>query len=372
MGFPVSMPRTTVTRAQMKLLFVSLYIDHILYFFLERLAKEVSLTVIFDLENEWSQRLQATDIRTLRYSPRSKFDHRFREYLDALAAEHSFDLVQSFHGNAQLANLIRWNRGRLPLVAYRARIGHLKFRENPMVYFHVRNPTLAGVVVVSTEVKRYLESFRFLRPRNVRVIHHGIDRQWVESQLETPYPLRAELSIPDDALIVASMAALRPVKRFDYVVHAAKQLRGLPVHFVHIGEPRGWDQRAAGLPNIHFLGPKSQPLPILAAADVFAMTSHNEAFGRANLEAMACGKPVIGSNTGGLLDLVVPGVTGELFETTSADDFAACVERYYRKRERVAEHGANALARVEAGFTSEHMLASYVDLYREVLADRAA
>jgi glycosyltransferase involved in cell wall biosynthesis len=256
-------------------------------------------------------------------------------------------------------------------LAYRARIGHLKFRENPSAYWNVRNPNLSAVAAVSTEVKRYLESFRFLPARNVRVLHHGINRAWVDPQRQTPYPLRRQLGIPDNALIVASMAILRRVKRFEFVVHAARKLREHPVHFVHIGDPRGWDRRTPDLPHIHFLGQQPHPIPILAAADVFAMVTHNEAFGRATLEAMACGKPVIGSNTGGLLDLVVPGKTGELFDTTSPDDFAACIEKYLRRRERVVEHGRNALARVDAMFTTENMLTRYLDLYSELLAARA-
>jgi glycosyltransferase involved in cell wall biosynthesis len=236
----------------------------------------------------------------------------------------------------------------------------------------VRNPNIAAVAAVSTEVKRYLESFRFLPARNVRVMHHGIKLEWVDRQIAQTFPLRSQLGIADDALIVASMAALRPVKRFDYIMHAARKLGQHPVHFVHLGEPRGWDQRAAGLPNIHFLGQLPMPIPVLAAADVFAMTSHNEAFGRANLEAMACGKPVIGSNTGGLLDLVVPGETGELFETSDPDSFVSCIERYLDNRERITEHGRNARARVEELFTTEHMLERYLSLYQEVLTQAAA
>lgn len=355
----------------MKLLFVSKYIDHILYFFLEGLMREVELTVVVEEENDWTLQLAARGVRLNYCTARSKFDRSFQQSIQSLADANGCDLIQSFHGNNQLANLIRWSRNGIPLVAYRARIGHLKFRENPAVYWHVRNPKLAAVVAVSNEVKRYLESFRVLRAPNVRVIHHGIDRQWVKSQLASPCPLRDQLGIEGDALIVASMAALRPVKRFDYIVHAARKFRDLPIHFIHLGEPRGWDRRIDNLPRIHFLGQQSRPIPILAAADVFAMTSHNEAFGRANLEAMACGMPVIGSNTGGLLDLVVPGETGSLFDTRSPDDFAACVEYYFHNRERIAEHGRNAIARVDRHFTTAHMLAGYLDLYREILARRA-
>lgn len=350
-----------------KLLFVTKYIDHILYFCLERLSSQMALTVVVDQENQWTRALASSGIALTYLKPRSKFDRRYQASIEALGGNGGWDLVQCFHGNAELANLIQWNRRRLPLVAYRARIGHLKFRENPTAYWNARNPGLAAVAAVSRAVKAYLESFAVLQPNNVRVVHHGIDRGWVDSELRQRYNLRPKLDIPADALIVISMAALRPVKRFEYIVHAAEQLEELPIHFVHIGEPRGWDDKARHLPKVRFLGRQAAPLPILADGDVFAMTSHNEAFGRANLEAMACGKPVIGSDTGGLLDLVEPGVTGQLFATARPDDFALAVRRYCEDRNSVLEHGKNALARVDRLFSSERMARDYLRLYADVL-----
>jgi glycosyltransferase involved in cell wall biosynthesis len=354
-----------------RLFFVTKYIDHILYFFLEELRQEVELTIVVDQKNDWTRKLQSDNVDLHHLTPASKFDSRYRAGLDQLAGVRDPDLIQCFHGNAELANVIHWNRGRRPLVAYRARIGHLKFRENPMAYWNVRNPSLTAVAAVSSRVRVYLESFRFLSARNVRVMPHGINRAWAESQTTIEPALREQLAIDENALLVASVAALRPVKRFDYIVHAAERLRDEPVHFVHAGAPGGWDEECSHLPKVHFLGQLANPFPLLGAADVFAMTSHNEAFGRANLEAMALGKPVIGSNTGGLLDLVVPGVTGQLFETASRDEFAECVRRYLADRSLVAEHGKNAIDRVDRLFTSKRMSANYLDLYREVLAGTA-
>ncbi len=353
-----------------KLLFITKYIDHILYFFLEQLARELELTIVVESRNAWTEALDASGIRLFHLSPRSKFDRRFGPAIEAVTETRDWDLIQCFHGNAQLANVIRWNRGRLPLVAYRARIGHLKFRENPTAYWNARNPSLDAVVAVSEGVREYLESFAWLKARNVRVIHHGINRQWVDTEIAGSCGLREKLAIPDDALIVISMAALRPVKRFHYIVHAAEALKDRPIHFVHIGDPRGWDEKARHLPKVHFVGGQAKPLPIVAEGDVFAMTSHNEAFGRANLEAMACGKPVIGSDTGGLLDLVEPGVTGQLFRTRHPEEFAAIVSDYCDDRNAVAEHGRNAIDRVDRLFSTARMTERYLELYRDVLDRR--
>jgi len=367
------MAQPSLSAAEMpKLLFVTKYIDHILSFFLERLSQDFELTIVVDMKNRWTGRLVSAGIELHHLEPRSKFDRSFRDGVEALRGGREFDLVQCFHGNSQLSNLIRWNARRSPLIAYRARIGHLKFRENPTAYWNARNPTLTAVAAVSSAVKAYLESFRFLKAPNVHVLHHGINRPWVESEIASPYGLREALGIDPDALIVASLAALRPVKRFDYVVHAAEALQKEPVHFVHIGEPKGWDRKTAHLENVHFIGRQTEPLPMLADADVFAMTSHNEAFGRANIEAMACGLPVIGSNTGGLLDIVEPGETGQLFESSSPDAFADAVRSYLSDRGAVARHGQNAIARVDRLFSTEKMAEGYRNLYIDILARQDA
>ncbi|MDX1561430.1 MAG: glycosyltransferase family 4 protein [Gammaproteobacteria bacterium] len=351
-----------------KLLFVSKYFDHILYFFLHVLAKHWHLTLVVNLENEWSDRLDADGFELHRLVPKSRFDSAYQREIETLYRAGPWDLIQCFHGNSEITNLVRWNRRRLPLVGYRARIGHLSIWENPTAYWHVRNPSLFGVAAVSTAVEKYLQSFAFFRARNVRVIHHGIDRAWVASQCEKPFGLRGKLGIPGDALIVASIAALRPVKRFEYVAHAAERLADHPIHFVHIGAPNGWDEKVSHLPKIHFVGHQDAPLPILAEADLFAMTSHNEAFGRANIEAMACGIAVIGSNTGGFLDIVEPGVTGQLFDTGDPDDFTAKIELYCSNRELVYEHGRNAKARVDAHFNTARMAAEYLAFYDDAVA----
>ena len=349
---------------KIRILFVTQYVDHILFFFLRELAQHADVLVLFEQENDWTRRLSFNGVRAMPAVPRSRFDPQFQLEIERLYGAWPWDVIQSFHGNAQLANLIQWNTRELPLVGYRAYIGHLKFRENPSAYWSVRSPNLAAVAAVSTAVKEYLEGFKILRPHNVHVLSHGINRAWVDAQKTDHYDFRAKLGLADDAFIVLSMSSLRPYKRFEVIVRAAKMLEGYPIHFVHAGDAKRWVDKAST--NIHFLGHQKKPFPILAATDIFVSTSHNEAFGRANLEAMACGKPLIGSRTGGLLDLIEDGVNGRLFESRDARDFADKVLFYYEDRDAVKAHGAASIARVADRFATEVMVRQYFDLYRSV------
>jgi glycosyltransferase involved in cell wall biosynthesis len=164
------------------------------------------------------------------------------------------------------------------------------------------------------------------------------------------------------------MGSLRPVKNFKLVAAAAAQLAAAGVQFVHLGDPMGWDRRTRGVSNLHYLPFEHNPFPVITEADVFGSTSHKEAFSRASLEAMACGKPVVGPRAGGSLDLIEDGVSGRFFAADDAHDFAAKIRWYHDDRRRVGEHGEAAVKRVESNFSTSSMLEAYLRLYDELTA----
>ncbi|HEX9875870.1 MAG TPA: glycosyltransferase family 4 protein [Gammaproteobacteria bacterium] len=356
----------------MKLLFVTLYIDHVLLFLLRALAQQVSLRVVHDFDNDWSLQLAEFGVSTHRVICKSRFDRRFKAELEQLQREQPCDLVQCFHGNSQLANVIHWAGRELPIVGYRGRIGHLKLRESPVAYWSVRNPQLSAVVANSSAVAAYLENFRVLKPRNVQVIPTGVDLEWIQSRAQAAFGLRSRLGLPADSFVALSMGSLRPVKNFELIVEAAKQLAPKDVHFVNLGDSRGWAEKTRGIANLHFLEFEPNPFPAIGEADVFVSTSHGEAFGRANIEAMACGKPVVGPKAGGALDQIEHDVSGRFFQPNDASDFAGQVLWYRQNPERATLHGAQAKQRVERRFSTAAMAESYLSLYRKVLAERSA
>ena len=72
--------------------------------------------------------------------------------------------------------------------------------------------------------------------------------------------------------------------------------------------------------NIRFLGKLEAVEEVLSVADLFLMPSEKESFGLAALEAMACEVPVISSNTGGIPELNVQGVTGFMSNIGDVED----------------------------------------------------
>ncbi|MEM7274016.1 MAG: glycosyltransferase [Actinomycetota bacterium] len=84
-----------------------------------------------------------------------------------------------------------------------------------------------------------------------------------------------------------------------------------------------------GLQRTHFLGPRPQPeiATLNALADIGVYPSRNEPFGLVFIEAMACGLPVIGADSGGPRDFVTDAVGGLVPETEGAELVAALTDR---------------------------------------------
>ena len=98
-----------------------------------------------------------------------------------------------------------------------------------------------------------------------------------------------------------------------------------------------------GLRNTFFVHnqPHDKLRKLYSAATVSLVPSRNEPFGLVAIEAGACGAPIVGSRSGGLIDIIKPE-TGIFFEQDNAEELANCVnsildERLYFERDEVAE-----------------------------------
>ena len=131
-------------------------------------------------------------------------------------------------------------------------------------------------------------------------------------------------------------------------------------------------KQLAGQANIKFIGPV---LPIeipkyLVYADVFVFPSLGEPFGLVNLEAMACGKPVISTNAGGVPDYFKDKEVGFLVEPANVDDLANTMEKFLNNHDLINKMGQRAREYVIRNFTWDITAKKMITAYQELLNDK--
>jgi N-acetyl-alpha-D-glucosaminyl L-malate synthase BshA len=118
--------------------------------------------------------------------------------------------------------------------------------------------------------------------------------------------------------------------------------------------------------QIRFLGKQEAIEEILSVTDLFIMPSESESFGLAALEAMACQVPVISTNTGGMPELNVQGVTGFMSNVGDIKDMAKNAIYVLSDHARLTQFKANALARAKE-FDINVIMPMYERYYQRVL-----
>lgn len=107
--------------------------------------------------------------------------------------------------------------------------------------------------------------------------------------------------------------------------------------------------------------------PYENSCDLFVMPSRDESFGVAVIEAMACGKPVVGTAVGGLVETIKDNQTGLLVEPDNVGQLAETIVRVLMDESLASRLGANARREIETAFSWVTVAQHTVDLYKEVL-----
>ncbi|WP_105902628.1 glycosyltransferase family 4 protein [Vibrio gangliei] len=170
--------------------------------------------------------------------------------------------------------------------------------------------------------------------------------------------------------IVLHAANMLKHKGFDTTVKAAKLLgvKNPRVQFLLLGdgpERKELEQQCRGLTNIRFMGKQNDMGSMFAAADLLVHPSYTEGLGSVILEAMAAGLPVIGSNAGGIPDIIDHGISGLLCEAGNAKQLADQIDQLENDkalRHKLKTGAKEKLKQFDIAYTSK----LYRDIYTQV------
>jgi glycosyltransferase involved in cell wall biosynthesis len=236
-------------------------------------------------------------------------------------------------------------------------------------------PITDGFIAVASSHGRYLVEKEGFPAARVTVIPNGVDTTKF-APLRDVSAVRRELGIDVDAPVAGIVAALRPEKNHELFLEMARRIvRQLPTaRFIVVGDGlcrEGLEQRAAEMglaSSVLFVGSRNDVPRILAAMDVFALTSHMEANPISILEAMSVGRPVVSTNVGSIHEVVTDGETGYLIPAGDAGLLAECALSLFNDRPRRLAMGAAARASVMDRWSIESMVQGYEDLIESIWA----
>ena len=191
---------------------------------------------------------------------------------------------------------------------------------------------------------------------------------------------RQEWGIGDDAVVLASIGVLRPLKNHQLVLHLLKELREAsprPIVLVIAGE--GPDRQALHelairlgvAEHVRFAGLVSDIPRLLRAVDVVVLLSTAEGLPRVIMEAMAAGKPCVVSDRGGMPEAVVDGQTGfvrSLENRSAIRDALARLAASPDLRQSLGQLG-RSVARTR--FSPDRLAGEYETLYRSLVSEHA-
>ncbi len=194
-----------------------------------------------------------------------------------------------------------------------------------------------------------------------------------------------EAGIEPGAPVVALIARFQDVKGHDVFQAMARQvaLQIPAVRFIVAGEnvhgvsaDEAYKQRILQTAQydpilrdrLTYLGFRPDSERVIGAADVVVCSSHFESYGMVNVEAMACGKPVVSTNRGGPSETVVHGETGFLVEPGDAGGLAQHVIQLLRDADLRARLGAAGRTRVEQLFSAQATAETFMGTLDKLLA----
>ena len=252
------------------------------------------------------------------------------------------------------------------------------------------SPLMNLEVCVSEGVRRFTETRAKIPKRKLTVIPNGVDlAEFEEKDLGAPIQatrtgrrpsdIRSSLHLSPDAPLILTIGRLDRQKGISFFLQAAREiLQEFPqARFLIVG--RGPDEgklisltRNLGIKKaVRFLGFRDDVPEVLAAADIFVLASLWEGMPNVVLEAMASGKPVVGTQVEGTEELVIPGETGFLVPPADAKALARDICRLMRESDLARRMGQAARKRIQEHYTVQTMVERYAQLYRDILESKS-
>lgn len=218
------------------------------------------------------------------------------------------------------------------------------------------------------------ETYDLIQPdQQIHTIHNFIDPHEADMPLNN-IDLRAELGINEDEKVVIHVSNFRKVKRVTEIIEAFALIADkVTSKLLLVGDGPEMSVVSKKITSLGLrdqvilLGKQENLRELYAISDVFMLLSEKESFGLVLLEAMIHGVPCIGTNIGGIPEVIEDGKNGYIVELGDIESASKQLLKLLVSDELRQEMGKEAVQTVHDKFRSSTIIAQYEKLYESIL-----
>jgi len=213
--------------------------------------------------------------------------------------------------------------------------------------------------------------------KDIIPVHNFVDER-VYYRRSNNAELRQTYGIDENEKVIVHISNFRKVKRLEDVIKSFALIRKeLTSKLLLIGNGPELTTACELVreldieDDVLFLGKQENVGELFSICDLKLLLSEKESFGLVLLEAMACGVPVIGTNIGGIPEVIVDGETGYMVELGSPESVAEKAIALLQDEEKLMAFRENSARHVKENFLSDKIVSIYEDIYYSLIEDRS-
>lgn len=237
------------------------------------------------------------------------------------------------------------------------------------------NPVLAAmtdaITAISIATKNALVDYEFLNASRIQVIYNGIKAlPNSNTQAET----RRKYGIDDDTTLLGTIARLDPIKNHPMILRGLKQCvdMGLNVKLMIVGDGEQRQVIEELISNLdltnHVIltGYISLPADLLAAFDIYLLTSFSEGTSMTLLEAMSIGKACVVTDVGGNAEVVKHELNGLVIESDNDEHLSLSIKRLMINPLDILKMAKSSKERYSTLFSADKMAFEFSKIYERL------
>jgi len=328
----------------------------------------VKIVILCQPDSELGKKAKAAGIEVRTCRMKKSYDVTAVSYILKLIKKENVDIVNMHSGrDSLLAGIAGRLSSKKPAIV---RTRHLAL---PITSKFTYNVLAHKIVTVSDYVRNYLIS-EGISPSKIDAVHTCVDINKFDPE-KAKNGFRKELGVGATTPIVGTVSILRRKKGhhilLDAIPEILKEVPEAVFVFAGNGPQEGNITRRIkelGLSGkVFMLGLRHDIPDILKSIDLFVLPTLQEALGTSFIEAMAMETPVIGTDVGGVSEVIEDGVNGYIVKANDPSGLAKTIIKVLKADQRGKIMGMEGRRMVLKKFSSERMCDQMLVLYGSLL-----